>query len=114
MPSDDTVIPNDQTTDVVDAHVGAQVVDTVALFVQLAAVSFLLAAVVRPTSEAGVEGLWNGQTLGKRWLGIKVVDRRQRLFDQVADTYVVETPSTGGSAYTSSGHGTRPGLRLPR
>ncbi|MFC7234443.1 RDD family protein [Halosegnis marinus] len=92
----DRVVPDRDTTDVVGARIAAQVVDTVALFVQLVAVTVLLGALVRPSTETGVEGLaflalftlplyggllegfWNGQTLGKRLLGIRVVDRRGR------------------------------------
>jgi len=150
MPStDDRVRPDERTTDVVGERIGAQVIDTVLLFVQLIAVTLLLAALVRPESRSAVnglaalalftlplygglfEGLWNGQTPGKRLLDIKVVDRRgrepglgkalgrnvpavvlfswvttavalaaiatsdrrQRLFDGVAGTYVVEARS---------------------
>jgi uncharacterized RDD family membrane protein YckC len=115
------------------------------MFVQVLAVGIGLAVLVRPESRAQfqsfvflsfltlpfygglLEGYWNGQTLGKRMLGIKVVNRdghdpsvgqavvrnlpavilfswltsavalaamamsneRQRVFDSVADTYVV-------------------------
>lgn len=147
MPSDEARIPPDETTtDVIGKRVGAQIIDTVAVFVQLILVVLLFAVLLRPDSEAGVNGLailgvftlplygglfeayWNGQTLGKRAMGIKVVDdrgaepelgaalsrnlpavvlfswltvvvalvaiatddRRQRLFDQAAGTYVVD------------------------
>jgi uncharacterized RDD family membrane protein YckC len=153
MPStddgDDRVVPDERTTDVVGARIGAQVIDTVLLFVQVVVVTLLLVLLVQPESRDAVdglaaltvltlplygglfEGLWNGQTPGKRFTGIKVVDRqgrepglgkalgrnvpaivlfswvttavalaaiatsdlRQRLFDGVAGTYVVDASS---------------------
>lgn len=147
MPStEDRTPPDETTTDVVGERVGAQVIDTVALFVQVVVLTVALAALLRPSSEGAVRGLtfltfltlplyggllegyWNGQTLGKRAMGIKVVDgsgaepgfgpalarnvpavvlfswlttvvalvaiatddRRQRLFDRTAGTYVVD------------------------
>lgn len=151
MPSTDDarVVPDERTTDVVGARIGAQVIDTVALFVQVVVVTLLLTVLVQPESRDAVEGLtaltmftlplygglleafWNGQTIGKRVTGIKVVDRRghepgvwkalgrnipavilfswlttvvalaaiatddrrQRLFDRVAGTYVVDASS---------------------
>lgn len=142
----------------VGARVGAQVVDSAALFVQVVAVVLLLAALAGRGGGASPEGLamlamltlplyggvlegyWNGQTLGKRLAGIKVVDRqghepsfgqaaaqnipavvlfswavvavglvaiatsdrRQRLFDQVAETYVVAANPGPGSGDGSS------------
>jgi uncharacterized RDD family membrane protein YckC len=115
------------------------------MFVQAVVLTIGLRLLVRPESEAALrsfvgvsfltlplyggllEGLWNGQTVGKRVLGIRVVgsggdeaslgqafarnvpavimfswatsavalssmaisDRRQRVFDLLADTYVV-------------------------
>jgi uncharacterized RDD family membrane protein YckC len=146
MPSNDRVKPTQETTDVIGARIGAQVADVIVMFVQLVAVGIGFAMLATPRSSAGVEGYvylaaitlplyggvleayWNGQTLGKRLTGIKVVDRRghtpslgaaltrnvpavivfswlttavglaaiamddrnQRLFDDVADTYVVD------------------------
>jgi uncharacterized RDD family membrane protein YckC len=147
VPSSDSQIrPDETTTDVVGERVGAQIIDTIALFVQLVVVAFALGVLARPSSEGAVRGLvflgvftlplygglleayWNGQTLGKRVMGIKVVDdrgaeptvgqaltrnipalvlfswlttavalvavatddRRQRLFDRAAATYVVD------------------------
>ncbi|UPV74350.1 RDD family protein [Halorussus limi] len=85
--------PDRSSTDVVGARIGAQVVDLVLLFVQVMVVAVGLAALVRPESEAAVEGyvgiafltlplyggllegFWNGQTIGKRVAGIRVVNR---------------------------------------
>lgn len=134
-----------EATNVVGARIGAQIVDLLVLFVQMLAVSVGLAVLLRPDTEASIrgfvylsfltlpvyggllEGYWNGQTVGKRLLGIKVVDsrgdeasvgqaivrnlpavvlfswvtsavalasiamtdRRQRVFDSFAGTYVV-------------------------
>lgn len=83
------VRPDRETT----AVVGAQVVDIVLQFVQLVAVGFALATRFRPESEDALRGLvylgaltlplyggllegyWNGQTVGKALVGVKVVDR---------------------------------------
>lgn len=145
MASSDPIRPDRDTTAVVGARIWAQVVDLVILFVQTVVVAVALVLVVRPATESGVraltlvtflilplyggllEGYWNGQTVGKRLLDIKVVDgrgtdpsvgqalvrnlpavvlfswlttavalaaiaisdRRQRVFDEVANTYVV-------------------------
>lgn len=145
MPSTDTVRPDRETTDVVGARIGAQVVDLVLMFVQVVLVAFALVVLARPDRTEGaralayvgvltlplygglLEGYWNGRTVGKRLFGIKVVDRRgrepsvgqalgrnlpavvlfswvttavalaaiatserrQRLFDRAAETYVV-------------------------
>lgn len=147
MPSNDTVRPDSGTTDVVGARIVAQIVDLVAMFVQVLVVGFALVFLVRPdraeTARAFVylgvltlplyggllKGYWNGQTPGKRVADVKVVDRRghepsvgqallrnvpavvlfswvttavalaaiatsdrrQRLFDRAADTFVVRT-----------------------
>jgi uncharacterized RDD family membrane protein YckC len=149
MPSSDPVRPDDGTTDVVGDRIFAQLIDLVIMFVQVVGVA--LAVVLRPERAASVrayvflgvftlplyggllEAYWNGQTVGKRLLGIKVVDwqgydpslgqalirnipamllfswlttavalaaiamsdSRQRVFDSVADTYVVR--ATAGS-----------------
>jgi len=145
MPSNDPIRPDRETTDVVGARIGAQIVDLVVMFVQVVVVGFVLVALTRPDRAETVrgfayvgvlslplyggllEGFWNGQTVGKRLLHVKVVDgagtepsfgqallrnlpaivlfswvtaavalaaiatsdRRQRLFDRAADTYVV-------------------------
>ena len=145
MPSDRLEVTS-ESTDVVGARVAAQVVDLVCLFLQVIAVTVVLAFSPETESElrgyifpgfvtlpldGGLrEGFWNGQTVGKRMLGIKVVnsrgdepgfgqalvrnvpavilftwistavglaaiainDRRQRLFDEAAGTYVVRIP----------------------
>jgi len=147
MPSSDRVRPDHDTTDVVGARVGAQIVDLVVMFVQVVFVGFVLVALARrdragtvrgfgyvgvltlPLYGGLLEGFWNGQTVGKRLFHVKVVDeggtepslgqaffrnlpaivlfswvttavallsiatsdRRQRLFDRAADTYVVRT-----------------------
>ena len=145
MPSHRSDKPNRDSTDVVGARVGAQVVDLILMFVQILVVGVGLAALARPETESAVrgyiglgfltlplyggllEGFWGGQTVGKRLFGIRVVDRhgdepsagqafvrnvpavilfswvtsavalaamamddrRQRVFDMVAGTYVV-------------------------
>lgn len=145
MKSSDAVTVSEATTDVVGARVLAQVVDTICMFVQVVAVVFVLGSLFEPTTERSLnrlvvlsflslplyggllEGYWNGQTVGKRLAGIRVVDGfgnepdlwqalirnvpaviyfswvvvavglasmaasdlRQRVFDRVADTYVV-------------------------
>ena len=94
MPSRNLDRPDRDATDVVGSRIGAQIVDLVVMFVQVFAVTFALALLVRPNHEAAVrgfvglafltlplyggllEGYWNGQTVGKRLLGIKVVDGR--------------------------------------
>lgn len=137
--------PNWDTTAVVGARIGAQIVDLIVTGLQGLGIAFGLALLVRPETEAGLRGLvfvgflttplygglleayWNGQTIGKRVAGIRLVDfmgedpsvgqallrnlpapvafgwltylvalasvaandRRQRVFDVVADTYVV-------------------------
>ncbi len=147
MPSDRLEVTS-ESTDVVGARVAAQVVDLVCLFLQVIAVTVVLGLAFSPETESELrgyivlgfltlplyggllEGFWNGQTVGKRMLGIKVVnsrgdepgfgqalvrnvpavilftwistavglaaiainDRRQRLFDEAAGTYVVRIP----------------------
>lgn len=136
--------PRPGNTDVVGARIAAQIVDMIVMFGLLLVVLFGLFAALEPGPGAGralgfvaaiavalgygtvLEGGWNGQTVGKRMLDIKVVDRtgdevgfpsafvrnvpalfggwltwlvgvaaiavddrNQRLFDQVAGTYVV-------------------------
>lgn len=96
MPSSDRVGPDNDTTNVVGARIGAQLVDLVLVFVQVVLVGVALTFLVRPDrSEAlrsfvyvGVltlplyggllEGYWNGQTVGKRLAGVKVVDETGR------------------------------------
>lgn len=93
MPSD-YAKPDRRATDVVGARIGAQIVDLVAMVVQVLVVAVGLAVLIRPESEAAAEGFvglafltlplyggllerfWNGQTLGKRMAGIKVVNGR--------------------------------------
>ncbi|MFB6207056.1 MAG: RDD family protein [Haloglomus sp.] len=150
MPSRTPVKPTNETTDVVGARIGAQVVDVIVMFLQLVVVAVALVALSNPGPGAepeayvlvaaftlpfygGVlESYWNGQTLGKRLTGVKVVDRsgeppslgaallrnvpavvvfswlttavglaaiamddrNQRVFDDVADTYVVDASPT--------------------
>ena len=94
MPSSNPGRPDRHATDVVGSRIGAQIVDLVLMFVQVMVFTVGLAFLVRPESESAVrgfvglafltlplyggllEGFWNGQTVGKRLLGIKVVDRR--------------------------------------
>ncbi|WP_435174325.1 RDD family protein [Halorussus sp. AFM4] len=94
MPSDTSGRPDRHATDVVGARIGAQFVDLVLQFVQVVGVAVALGSLVRPEGEAAVrglvglgfltlplyggllEGFWNGQTVGKRLAGIRVVDRR--------------------------------------
>lgn len=153
MSSSGTIRSDRDTTAVVGARIWAQLVDLVILFVQIGVVGVALARIVRPDTEGGVtgltlvtfltlplyggllEGYWNGQTVGKRLLDIKVVDvrgtdpsveqalvrnfpavvlfswlttvvalaavatsdRRQRVFDRAANTYVVGSPAVGSS-----------------
>lgn len=153
MSSNGPIIPDRDTTAVVGARIWAQLVDLVILFVQTGVVGVALVWIVRPDTEGSVSGLtlvtfltlplyggllegyWNGQTVGKRLLDIKVVDgrgtdpsveraflrnfpavvlfswlttvvalgaiatsdRRQRVFDRAANTYVVEIPTAGPS-----------------
>jgi len=86
--------PDRRATDVVGARIGAQIVDVLAMLVQALAVTVGLTMVLQPESEAAVEGFvglafltlplyggllegfWNGQTLGKRLVGIRVVNGR--------------------------------------
>ena len=86
--------PDRRATDVVGARIGAQIVDLVLMFGQVMVVALGLAFLTQPESEAAVEGFvgvafltlplyggllegyWNGQTVGKRMTGIKVVNRR--------------------------------------
>lgn len=150
MPPGSTAEPTRESTDVVGARIGAQIIDLILQFVQLLVVALLLAIVLagpgdpQPGQARGLallamltlplyggllEGYWNGQTVGKRALGIAVVDRRgnkptvgqalvrnlpavilfswvtsavalaaiatsernQRVFDDVAGTYVVRS-----------------------
>lgn len=95
--ADDHVRPDRGTTDVVGARIGAQVVDVILQFVRLLAVALALAALAGPTATEGevraiallalltlplygglLEGLWNGQTVGKRLVDVRVVDRDGR------------------------------------
>ncbi|PSQ01162.1 RDD family protein [Halobacteriales archaeon QS_4_70_19] len=146
MPSDTHVKPTDRTTDVIGARVIAQTIDIVITFVWLiagvgglsalvgppeggAAGYVLFSALTLPLYGGLLEAYWNGQTIGKRLTGVRVVDsygstpsfgsaalrnipavivfgwlpalvglaaiatddRHQRLFDRVAETYVVDT-----------------------
>lgn len=86
--------PDRDNTDVVGRRIRAQVVDVVLQFVQLLVVGLVLSWLADPSSSEEVrawvyvgaltlplyggllEGLWNGQTVGKRLAGIRVVDRR--------------------------------------
>lgn len=150
MTDPEPVQPTRDTTAVVGGRVIAQIADLLAqvvLFVLLAAVGFsllgtsfregwgiLLLLLTMFSYNALLEGYWNGQTLGKALLGIRVVgrdgqppspgqaairsipalvpiggtiativalisiaatDRRQRVFDTAAETFVVATQSTG-------------------
>lgn len=128
--------PSIHDTNVVGARIGAQTIDIIAMLLQLAMVAtllgggrsgFFLALLTLPLYGGLLEGYWNGQTLGKRALDIRVVDerggeitfaqafvrnlpamlmpgwlayvvalasmavtdRRQRVFDQIAETVVV-------------------------
>lgn len=146
MPSTGPVRSDLQTTNVVGDRIVAQLVDLVLMAVQAVVVGAVLALLFQPRSLESfraigllgsltlplygslLEGYWNGQTVGKRVAGIKVVDerghepsigqavvrnlpavvlfswlttvvalasiaisdRRQRVFDLAADTYVVE------------------------
>jgi uncharacterized RDD family membrane protein YckC len=162
------VRPTEDTTDVVGARIGAQVVDLVIMFVQIVGIALLLAALTAPVPRDQVEGYaylaavtlplyggmletyWNGQTVGKWLLDVKVVgrngrppslgaallrnlpavvvfswlttavalasiamsDRNQRVFDDVADTYVVDaSPApTQPSRSTADGRENRTSL----
>lgn len=82
--------PTRDQTDVVGARIAAQIVDVVAMTVQLIVVGVLFAGVLGIGGRGGVtlalltlpayggllEGYWNGKTLGKALLGIRVVDER--------------------------------------
>lgn len=77
--------PSIHDTSVVGARIGAQIIDIVAMFLQLAVVATLLgggrggaflALLTLPLYGGLLEGYWNGQTLGKATLGIKVVDEQ--------------------------------------
>lgn len=92
MPSDDRVRPIGDATDVVAERIAAQIVDVILLFVQTMVVGMGLVLLLRPETRAGVnlaailsfsllpihggllEAYWNGQTVGKRLTGVKVVD----------------------------------------
>ena len=94
MPASVSGRPDRDSTDVVGSRIGAQLVDLVLMFVQVLAVTFALGTLLRPEGESAVRGLvglafvtlplyggllegyWNGQTVGKRLVGIEVVDRR--------------------------------------
>lgn len=85
--------PSPGDTDVIGGRIVAQIIDLIIQFVQLLVVTFLLVAVFPPQTEGGVTGLmlfallslplygaileryWHGQTVGKRFAGIAVVDR---------------------------------------
>jgi uncharacterized RDD family membrane protein YckC len=90
----DAVAPTRSTTDVVGPRIGAQLIDVVVVFalqtlaILVGAASFvqggdgtalgtvlLLSFVLFPLYGTLLEGFWNGQTLGKRALNVKVVDR---------------------------------------
>jgi uncharacterized RDD family membrane protein YckC len=145
-----SVEPTRESTDVLGARIGAQIIDLIRQFVQLLVVVFVLVTVLarvddpQPGQAEGLtalamltlplyggllEGYWNGQTVGKRVPGIAVVDsrgneptvgqavvrnlpavilfswvtsavalaaiatseRNQRVFDNVAGTYVVRS-----------------------
>lgn len=145
MPSDTRVQPTEGTTDVVGDRIIAQIIDIVITFGWLVAgVAGLAALAGPPEGDAGgyvlltaftlplygglLEAYWNGQTVGKRLIGVRVVDsygstpsfgaaalrnipavivfgwlpalvglaaiatddRNQRLFDRIAETYVVD------------------------
>jgi uncharacterized RDD family membrane protein YckC len=165
--------PDRSDTDVFDSRIGAQIVDLILLAVIFVGLLVLLSVVLAVllsatgTSESGLadllsslmvlgvtlatlsysavlETVWNGQTVGKRLFGIRVVseqgedigplkavvrnlpvffsygllanlvailsiastDRRQRLFDQVASTVVVdaEFDSRADGAATEGGN----------
>ena len=77
--------PSIDDTNVVGARIGAQIVDIVVMFVQILLVSMLLGGgrgavflsfLTLPLYGGLLEGYWNGQTLGKKALGIRVVDER--------------------------------------
>lgn len=77
--------PGRRATDVVGGRIGAQIIDVIAMTVQLVAVAtllgggrggFFLGLLTLPLYGGLLEGYWNGQTLGKKALGIKVVDAR--------------------------------------
>lgn len=158
MPSTEPVEPTPQRTDVVGARIAAQIVDLIAMFVILVVFTVGLTMAIRPETRGAIEGLtylsalalplyggllegrWNGQTIGKRLMGIKVVDGRgveptvgtalvrnvpailvfswlsslvalaaiasndrgQRLFDMIANTYVVDTSSRTATARRES------------
>lgn len=145
--SSTSLAPDQANTAVVGARIGAQLVDLVVMFLQAVLIAVSLALFVSPESEAGFRGLmfvgflttplyggvleayWNGQTIGKALVQIRVVDyggddpsvgqalvrnlpaplafgwlsylvglaamaasdHRQRVFDTLADTYVVRT-----------------------
>lgn len=94
MASRHSVKPNPAATDVVGARIGAQIIDLIIMFVQVMVIAIGLAFLVRPETEVDIrgfvglaflslplyggllEGFWNGQTVGKRMTGIRVVDRR--------------------------------------
>lgn len=145
--SSTSLAPDQTNTAVVGARIGAQLVDLVAMFLQAVVVAVVLGLFVYPEPEAGFRGLmfvgflttplyggvleayWNGRTIGKALVHIRVVDyggddpsigqalvrnlpaplafgwlsylvglaamaasdHRQRVFDTLADTYVVRT-----------------------
>lgn len=96
MPSEAHDEPDRNATDVVAERIGAQLVDLLVLFGQLLVFVTGLSALVRPEQPGTVrafvavgaftlplyggllEGYWNGQTVGKRLFGIRVVDRHGR------------------------------------
>lgn len=94
MPSTPThTRPGRGDTDVVGARIGAQVVDIVLMTVQVFAITFVLSALTGssdprpffflslltlPLYGGLLEGYWDGQTVGKRLFGIRVVDESGR------------------------------------
>ncbi len=161
MPASDPIPPDRQTTAVVRERIAAQIADTFCMVGQQLVLAGSLVLLVDPTTEAGIQGIvfltfltlplyggllegyWGGQTVGKRLLGIKVVDvgghepspgaamlrnvpavilfswltslvalasmastdRRQRVFDTVANTYVVDArrPGAGSGGWETLG-----------
>ncbi|WP_435143559.1 RDD family protein [Halobaculum sp. P14] len=77
-------------TDVVGGRIVAQIIDVIAMTVQILVVAVALGALLGGSGTGPVavgiltlplyggllEGYWDGQTLGKKFVGIRVVDRR--------------------------------------
>jgi len=77
--------PSRHDTDVVGARIGAQILDIIVMTIQLVVIAGLLgggraglflALFTLPLYGGLLEGYWNGQTLGKKLLDIRVVDER--------------------------------------